>query len=93
MQTTAIDRERGLLCLRRARPWLGQWIASEWPVCPLADSSAPSMGAAMTYARRYALFALLGSLGKMISTRPISISSRSKAPRPWLANLEGASER
>jgi hypothetical protein len=33
----------------------GEWIASDWPVCALSEMAAPRrMGAALTYARRYA---------------------------------------
>jgi hypothetical protein len=43
----------------------GQWIASQWPVCPLADIASPHrMGAALTYSRRYALFTLVGIAGE-----------------------------
>jgi hypothetical protein len=43
----------------------GEWIASDWPVCPIADTSTPHrMGAALTYARRYALFTLVGIAGE-----------------------------
>ena len=43
----------------------GEWIASDWPVCRLADTAAPHrMGAALTYARRYALFTLVGIAGE-----------------------------
>ena len=43
----------------------GQWVASQWPVCPLADIASPHrMGAALTYARRYALFTLVGIAGE-----------------------------
>src|SRR6516225_8604412 len=39
----------------------GEWIASDWPVCPVAETASPQrMGAALTYARRYALFTLVG---------------------------------
>ena len=66
LQTTAIDRAAGLLCLHTALVHAsGQWIASEWPVCRLSDLAWPHrMGAAMTYARRYALFALVGIAGE-----------------------------
>ena len=65
IQTTAIDGERGLLSLQTTLAHAsGQWIASEWPVCSLAEISAPHrVGAAMTYARRYALFAMVGIAG------------------------------
>ena len=43
----------------------GEWIASDWPVCPLSDLSTPHrMGAALSYARRYALFTLVGIAGE-----------------------------
>ena len=43
----------------------GEWIASDWPVCPVADTAMPHrMGAALTYARRYALFTLVGTAGE-----------------------------
>jgi hypothetical protein len=43
----------------------GEWIASEWPVCPIAEMANPHrMGAALTYARRYALFTLVGIAGE-----------------------------
>jgi hypothetical protein len=43
----------------------GQWIASDWPVCPIAETDRPQrMGAALTYARRYSLFTLVGIAGE-----------------------------
>jgi hypothetical protein len=43
----------------------GEWIASDWPVCPIAETArAHRMGAALTYARRYALFTLVGIAGE-----------------------------
>ncbi len=43
----------------------GEWIASDWPVCAIADMATPRrMGAALTYARRYALFTLVGIAGE-----------------------------
>jgi hypothetical protein len=43
----------------------GEWIASDWPVCPIAETLNPQrMGAALTYARRYALFTLVGIAGE-----------------------------
>jgi hypothetical protein len=43
----------------------GEWIASDWPVCPVAETANPQrMGAALTYARRYALFTLVGIAGE-----------------------------
>jgi hypothetical protein len=66
IQTTAIDQDAGLLRLTTVLAHAsGEWISSEWPVCPIADiASAQRMGAALTYARRYALFTLVGIAGE-----------------------------
>jgi hypothetical protein len=66
IQSTDIDREAGLLRLTTILAHSsGEWISSEWPVCQIADvSSAQRMGAALTYARRYALFTLVGIAGE-----------------------------
>ena len=43
----------------------GEWIASDWPVCAISETATPHrMGAALTYARRYALFTLVGIAGE-----------------------------
>ena len=64
MQTTSIDAdaEAGLVRLTTILAHaFGEWISSDWPVCPLTDTASPQrMGAALTYARRFALFALVG---------------------------------
>src|SRR5204862_240841 len=66
MQTTAIDNEAGLLRLTTVLAHTsGEWISSDWPVCPASETAAPHrMGAALTYARRYALFTLVGIAGE-----------------------------
>src|SRR6202030_3179781 len=66
IQSTEIDTEAGLLRLTTILAHSsGEWVSSEWPVCPIADiSSAQRMGAALTYARRYALFTLVGIAGE-----------------------------
>jgi ERF superfamily len=66
MQTTAIDEASGLVHLRTVLAHAsGEWIASDWPVCPIAEIATPQrMGAALTYARRYALFTLVGIAGE-----------------------------
>jgi ERF superfamily len=62
LQTTAIDQSAGMVNLTHAS---GEWIASDWPVCPIAETANPQrMGAALTYARRYALFTLVGIAGE-----------------------------
>ena len=49
VQTTSVDQTAGL----------------DWPVCPVSETATPHlMGAALTYARRYALFTLVGIAGE-----------------------------
>jgi len=66
VQTTAIDNEAGLIRLTTTLAHAsGEWLSSEWPVCPIVEMIAPRrMGAALTYARRYALFTLVGIAGE-----------------------------
>src|SRR3954469_13512580 len=66
VQTTAIDTEAGLVRLNTVLAHSsGEWISSEWPVCPVSETAVPHrMGAALTYARRYALFTLVGIAGE-----------------------------
>ena len=66
VQTTAIDREADLIRLTTTLAHSsGEWLSSEWPVCSVADTVSPKhMGAALTYARRYALFTLVGIAGE-----------------------------
>jgi hypothetical protein len=66
VQSTAIDRDSGLIQLTTILAHSsGEWVSSEWPVCPVGETAAPHrMGAALTYARRYALFTLVGIAGE-----------------------------
>jgi hypothetical protein len=66
VQTTAIDKDAGLIRLTTVLAHSsGEWISSDWPVCPVGETAAPHrMGAALTYARRYALFTLVGIAGE-----------------------------
>src|SRR3984957_19542284 len=66
MQTTAIDQTAGTVNLTTVLAHAsGEWIASDWPVCAVTDAAEPHrMGAALTYARRYALFTLVGIAGE-----------------------------
>ncbi len=64
IQTTAIDQDQIRLTTLLAHA-SGEWISSDWPVCPTSEMAMPHrMGAALTYARRYALFALVGIAGE-----------------------------
>jgi hypothetical protein len=66
VQTTAIDQAAGVVNLTTVLAHSsGEWIASDWPVCPITETAVPHrMGAALTYARRYALFTLVGIAGE-----------------------------
>ncbi|WP_409192577.1 ERF family protein [Bradyrhizobium sp. RDM4] len=66
IQTTRVETATGIIQLTTLLAHAsGEWISSNWPVCALKDVEAPHrMGAALTYARRYALFALVGITGE-----------------------------
>ena len=87
IQATGIDTEAGLLRLTTVLAHSsGEWISSEWPVCQISDiASAQRMGAALTYARRYALFALVGIAGEDDLDAPdlgADPNAPSERPRP-----------
>ena len=73
VQTTAIDQTAGIVNLTTVLAHAsGEWIASDWPVCAISETATPHrMGAALTYARRYALFTLVGIAGEDDSMRRI----------------------
>ena len=85
VQATAIDAETALIRLTTTLLHSsGEWIASDWPVCPVADTATPHrMGAALTYARRYALFTLVGIAGEDDLDAPDQMAG------PPLASLTG----
>jgi hypothetical protein len=66
VQTTSIDEKAGLIRLTTMLAHSsGEWVSSDWPVCPITETAVPHrMGAALTYARRYALFTLVGIAGE-----------------------------
>src|SRR2546430_5528089 len=83
VQTTAIDPAAGMVNLTTMLAHAsGEWIASDLPVCPVAELVNPQrMGAALTYARRYGLFTLVGIAGAdeidspALCAAPTSLSS------------------
>ena len=101
LQTTAIDNEAGQIRLTTVLAHeSGEWIASEWPVCPTGLTNTPHlMGAALSYARRYALFALVGIAGEDDLDAPdllIEIAScnrRSDGPKSKWSSKPKASKR
>ena len=66
VQSTSIDESAGIVSLSTVLAHAsGEWIASDWPVCAISETATPHrMGAALTYARRYALFTLVGIAGE-----------------------------
>src|SRR3954462_6450502 len=66
IQTTTMDEPTRTVRLNTVLAHSsGEWIASDWPGCPLSDMASPKrMGGALTYARRYGLFTLVGIAGE-----------------------------
>src|SRR3974390_3519011 len=66
VQSNAIDANNGLIRLTTTLVHAsGEWVSSDWPVCPVSETATPHrLGAALTYARRYALFTLVGIAGE-----------------------------
>jgi hypothetical protein len=94
VQTTAIDNEAGLIRLTTTLAHSsGEWLASEWPVCPIAETATPRrMGAALTYARRYALFTLVGIAGEDDLDAP-DLNLKAQVPKADGESNEGAAAR
>jgi ERF superfamily len=89
VQTTSIDEAAGIVRLSTVLAHAsGEWIASEWPVCPIAETDRPQrMGAALTYARRYSLFTLVGIAGEDDLDAPDLME-----PNPEIEKLRGNSK-
>jgi ERF superfamily len=96
VQTTSIDETAGIVRLSTVLAHAsGEWIASDWPVCAISETATPHrMGAALTYARRYALFTLVGIAGEddldapdlIAPTTPASNTERSTANKKGCLN-------
>ena len=84
MQTTAVDQAAGTVNLTTMLAHAsGEWIASDWPVCAVSDTATPHrMGAALTYARRYALFTLVGIAGEDDLDAPDLATPIQQTPAP-----------
>jgi hypothetical protein len=99
LQTTTIDQDIQSVTLTTMLAHAsGEWIASDWPVCTLSDLGAPRrMGAALTYARRYALFTLVGIAGEDDLDAPdlggqpaVGIGETGNGPDSKCQNVNGA---
>ena len=86
VQTTAIDKEAGWIRLTTTLAHAsGEWLSSEWPVCATTETATPRrMGAALTYARRYALFTLVGIAGEDDLDAPDLAAGSNSVRQPWL---------
>jgi hypothetical protein len=103
VQTTAIDHATGQLQLTTLLAHAsGEWISSDWPVCAVSQVAAPHrMGAALTYARRYTLFALVGIAGEddldapdtLIEPSPAKLAEPPPPPRSQRRPAEGTLHR
>jgi hypothetical protein len=84
VQTTSIDDSAGIVRLSTVLAHAsGEWIASDWPVCAIGETAAPHrMGAALTYARRYALFTLVGIAGEDDVDAPDLLSPLAPETKP-----------
>jgi hypothetical protein len=83
VQITEVDPAAGLVNLTTVLAHSsGEWIASDWPVCAISEMASPhGMGAALTYARRYALFTLVGIAGEDdIDAPDLNAPSTTSAP-------------
>jgi ERF superfamily len=95
VQTTSTDPQGGAIILTTMLVHAsGEWIASDWPVCDVGETATPHrMGAALTYARRYALFTLVGIAGEDDLDAPDLAVPDSQAgpPERGLVNGNGGS--
>jgi ERF superfamily protein len=92
LQTTAIDQAAGIVNLTTVLAHSsGEWIASDWPVCAVAEAATPHrMGAALTYARRYALFTLVGIAGEDDLDAPDLMDPVPESEKPRINRKAGA---
>ena len=98
VQTTSIDESAGIVRLSTVLAHAsGEWIASDWPVCPITETERPHrMGAALTYARRYSLFTLVGIAGEddldapdLLNSTQLGSRRGAGAIKPLVDNSEG----
>ena len=92
VQATAIERDRDLIRLTTTLVHSsGEWVSSEWPVCPVSETAAPHrLGAALTYARRYALFTLVGIAGEDDLDAPDLLGEASAQPQAGPPKLDAS---
>jgi len=84
MQATTIDQGQIILTTLLVHA-SGEWVSSLWPVCPSGEPSAQIKGAALTYARRYSLFTLVGIAGEDDLDAPELLADPQQQPSPETA--------
>jgi hypothetical protein len=89
VQTTAIDKEAELIRLTTTLAHSsGERLSSEWPVGAISESTMlRRMGAALTYARRYALFTVVGIAGEDDLDAPDLTATGTDADGAHIAHL------
>jgi ERF superfamily len=94
VQTTSIDQAAGIINLTTVLAHAsGEWIASDWPVCAISETATPQrMGAALTYARRYALFTLVAIAGEDDLDAPDLATPINQLPGPATRKAQGSSQ-
>jgi ERF superfamily len=94
VQTTAIDQVAGIVNLTTILAHSsGEWIASDWPVCSIGETQRPHrMGAALTYARRYALFTLVGIAGEDDVDAPNLMEPTPETKKPKINSKTGGQQ-
>jgi hypothetical protein len=100
LQTTVIDQDIQTVSLTTVLAHSsGEWVASDWPVCTLSEMATPRrMGAALTYARRYALFTLVGIAGEDdldaadLAGPPVEGAAKASVPDPGKLNGKGVTQ-
>jgi hypothetical protein len=94
VQTTSIDQAARIINLTTVLAHSsGEWIASDWPVCPVSETETPHrMGAALTYARRYALFTLVGIAGEDDLDAPDLATPTDRSSGHEKASLNGSGQ-
>jgi hypothetical protein len=97
VQTTSIDSAVGLIRLTTVLAHSsGEWLSSDGPVCPVSETAVPhKMGAALTYARRYALFTMVGIAGEDdldAPDLPVNTAEGGTAGLSHLAKTNGRAE-
>ena len=95
IQTTQIDPNGQIRLTTLLAHASGEWISSDWPVCSATETASHRMGAALTYARRYALFALVGIAGEDdldAPDMPTDLPVAAPPEREFRAALKGPSK-